>query len=207
MRADGLRAKRARRFRVTTNSGHPHPVAPNHLGRRFAVAEQPGRDRTWAADITYLPTRAGWLYLAVVLDLASRRVVGWCAAAYLDQRLPLTALLRALARRRPGPGGLHHSDRGVQYAGTAYQALLARHGFTVSMSRVGDCWDNAVAESFFATLKGELVLDANWSTRAEAHRALQTYIDWYNHERRHASLDYRTPEQYEVDVVNRTVTA
>ena len=207
MRADGLRAKRPRPFRVTTDSAHPHPVAPNHLQRRFAVAEQPGSDRIWAADLTFLSTREGWLYVAIGLDLASRRVVGWCAAAYLDQRLTCTALWRALARRRPAPGALHHSDRGVQYAGAAYQALLAQHGLTASMSRVGDCWDNAVVESFFATLKGELAVDANWSTRAEAERAVSAYITWYNQERCHASLDYRSPRQYEIEVLNHAVPA
>jgi transposase InsO family protein len=207
MRADGLRARRPRRFRVTTDSAHRHQVAPNHLQRRFAVAVQPGRDRIWAADLTYLPTRAGWLYLAVVLDLASRRVVGWGTAAHREQGLTLTALERALVRRQPAPGGLHHSDRGVQYAGAAYQALLARHGFTPSMSRVGNCWDNAVVESFFATLKSELVVEAPWATRAEAHRAVSGYLAWYNHERRHASLDYRSPAQYERDVLDRRVAA
>lgn len=206
MRADGLRAKRPRRWRRTTDSAHAEPVAPNRLARRFRVAEQAGRDRVWVADITYLPTRAGWLYLAVVLDLASRRVVGWWADAHLDQGLTLTALARALAHRRPGPGAVHHSDRGVQYAGQAYQALLARHGFTASMSRVGDCWDNAVVESFFATLKIELVLDADWATREQARDALGRYIEvWYNHQRRHASLDYRSPAHYEREVLNRAV--
>jgi transposase InsO family protein len=209
MRADGLRGKRPRSFRVTTQSTHAHPVAPNTLQRRFAVPEQPGRDRTWVADITYLPTHEGWLYLAVVLDLASRLVVGWCLDTRLDQGLTLTALERALGRRQPLPGTLlHHSDRGVQYAATAYRALLARHGGTASMSRVGNCWDNAVVESFFATLKIELVHEAEWATRAEAHRAVGEYIDvGYNQQRRHASLGYRSPAQYETEVLNRAVPA
>jgi len=136
MRAEGLRGKRPRSFRITTQSTHAHPVAPNALQRRFAVPEQPGRDRTWVADITYLPTREGWLYLAVVLDLASRLVVGWCLDTRLDQGLTLTALERAIGRRQPLPGTLlHHSDRGVQYAATAYRALLARHGGTASERR------------------------------------------------------------------------
>jgi putative transposase len=208
MRADGLRAKRARAFRVTTQSGHREPVAENHLGRRFALAEHPERDRTWAADITYVPTLGGWLYLAVVLDLASRRVVGWCAAAQLSQTLTLRALHMALTRRRPGLGLLHHSDRGVQYASGDYQALLAAHGLQCSMSRAGDCWDNAVVESFFATLKTELVHGARWPTREAAHRALAEYLDvWYNHARRHATLGYRTPAEYEREVLTRATAA
>ena len=198
MRLDGVRAKRSCAFRVTTQAGHAQPVAANHLARRFAPAAYPERDRAWAADITYIATGEGWLYLAVVLDLASRRIVGWCTSARLDQQLTLEALRRALVYRRPAPGALHHSDRGVQYACDAYQRLLAAHGFSCSMSRPGDCWDNAVVESFFATLKTELVTDARWATRAAAHRDLVGYIDvWYNHQRRHASLDYRSPVEYE----------
>lgn len=198
MRLDGIRSKRPGAFRVTTQSGHGHPVAANALARRFTPTSYRERDQAWAADITYLPTREGWLYLAVVIDLASRRVVGWCAAPHLDQRLTLAALRRALTLRRPGPGLLHHSDRGVQYAGDAYQHLLTTHKIRCSMSRPGDCWDNAVVESFFATLKTELVSDAHWPTRAEAHHQLVSYIDvWYNHQRRHASLGYRSPVEYE----------
>jgi putative transposase len=208
MRADGLRAKRSRAFRITTHSGHREPVAENHLGRRFALAEHPERDRTWAADLTYVPTLSGWLYLAVVLDLASRRVVGWCAAAQLTQTLTLRALHLALTRRRPGLGLLHHSDRGVQYASSAYQGLLTAQGIRCSMSRAGDCWDNAVMESFFATLKTELVNDARWPTREAAHRDLADYLDvWYNHERRHAGLGYRTPAEYEREVLTRATAA
>jgi len=204
MRLDGVRAKRVRAFRVTTQSGHTQPVAANHLARRFAPTAYPERDRAWAADITYLPTREGWLYLAVVLDLASRRVVGWSASARLDRELTLDALRRALALRRPAPGALHHSDRGVQYACDAYQRLLADHKFCCSMSRPGDCWDNAVVESFFATLKTELAEDAHWPTRAAAHRSLIEFIDvWYNQRRRHASLGYLTPVQYELEVLTR----
>jgi putative transposase len=198
MRADGLRAKRARRFRVTTQSGHRQPIAPNQLARRFAPTAYPDRDQVWVADITYVPTGEGWLYLAVILDLSSRRVIGWCADRRLDQGLPLRALHQALALRRPTTPVLHHSDRGVQYASDAYQRLLAQHGLRCSMSRPGDCWDNAVVESFFATLKTELVVDARWPTRAAALRALSAYIEiWYNHQRRHASLGYRSPVEYE----------
>jgi putative transposase len=205
MRADGLRATRARRFRVTTQSAHRHPIAANALARRFAVSAYRERDRAWAADITYLATGEGWLYLAVILDLASRRVVGWCVDRRLDQSLSLRALEQALRLRRPAGGVLHHSDQGVQYACDAYQRLLAHHGLQVSMSRVGDCWDNAVVESFFATLKTELKTELGeapwWPTRAAAVEQLRAYIDiWYNHQRRHASLGYRSPVQYERDL-------
>jgi putative transposase len=203
MRVEGLRAKGPRAFRVTTQSTHRAPVAPNHLERRFAVVHHPERDRVWAGDITYLATHEGWLYLAVLLDLASRRVIGWCVDARLDDTLTLRALGMALAHRRPPRGGLHHSDRGGQYASADYQALLTQHGFTASMSRTGDCWDNAVAESFFATLKTELVADSAWPTRQAAQRDLFEYIEvWYNRQRRHATLAYRSPAQYEHDVLS-----
>ena len=198
MRDAGLRGRTPRRFRVTTQSGHRDPVAPNVLARRFAPAAVFTRDRVWAADLTYLATREGWLYLAVVLDLASRRVLGWCADRGLDQSLTLRALDRALLLRQPGPGLLHHSDRGVQYASHAYQHRLRDHGMLPSMSRAGDCWDNAVVESFFATLKRELMPRARWTTRAEAHQALTDYLDrWYNHDRRHSALGYLSPIDYE----------
>jgi len=152
----------------------------------------------WVADLTYVPTDEGWLYLAVILDLASRRVVGWATADHLGHGLALAALEQAVARRRPVPGLIHHSDRGVQYACAAYQAALRQHGMLSSMSRVGDCWDNAVVESFFATLKTELVHGAQWPTRAAARRAVAAFIDcWYNHQRRHAALGYRSPVEYE----------
>ncbi|HUF81590.1 MAG TPA: IS3 family transposase [Burkholderiales bacterium] len=202
MRAAGLRAKSVRRFRVTTQARHRAPVAPNLLARRFAVASHPQPNQTWAADITYLGTREGWLYLAVVLDLASRRVVGWALRTRLDQELALAALDMALTHRRVTSGGLHHSDRGVQYASAAYQQALQRAGFTGSMSRVGDCWDNAVVESFFATLTKELLVDGDFPTRAAACRAVFEFIEiWYNRKRRHSSLAYRTPQQYEDDVL------
>ena len=202
MREAGLRAKSARRFRVTTQSQHRAPVAQNVLARRFAVARRPRTQQTVAADITYIPTREGWLYLAVVLDLASRRVLGWGLRTRLDQELTLSAMRMALTQRRPSTGGLHHSDRGVQYASGAYQQLLQHAGFTPSMSRVGDCWDNAVVESFFATLTKELLIDTEFATRAEASRELFEFIEiWYNRQRRHSSLGYRTPVQYEEQVL------
>jgi transposase InsO family protein len=198
MRLEGLKAKSARRFRVTTQSDHSQPVAPNRLQRQFAVTTGP--NRVWVADLTYIPTGEGWLYLAVLLDLGSRRVVGWALRSRLDQELALTALRMAL-RHRGARGGLHHSDRGVQYASTAYQQLLSDAGFTVSMSRRGDCWDNAVVESFFATLTKELLADDVFSTRAAASRALFEFIEiWYNRTRRHSTLGYRTPLQFEEEL-------
>lgn len=198
MREDGLRGRRPRRFVATTDSAHAAPIAPNTLNRRFGIATIPAPDHVWAADITYLPTRAGWLYLAVVLDLFSRRVVGWALRPTLERDVVLAALRQALHGRRPAPGALHHSDRGSQYASGDYRALLAAHGLDVSMSRRGDCWDNAVVESFFATLKVELVHDANWETRDQAARDIFEFIEiWYNRQRRHSSLGYRTPVQYE----------
>ena len=202
MRLDGLRSKRPPAFRVTTQSAHAFPVAPNALARTFQIASHNECNRTWAADITYLATGHGWLYLAVILDLASRRIVGWCADARLDESLTLRALQMALRQRRPGVGALHHSDRGVQYASRAYRQLLADHGIACSMSRRGDCWDNAVVESFFATVKTELANDAAWPTRWAAQRALWEYIElWYNRQRRHQTLGYRTPVQYEREVL------
>lgn len=199
LRAEGLRTTRTRRYLATTPSRPAGPArAPNRLGRQFAVAQVPGSDRVWVADATACWTQAGWLHLAVVLDLASRRVVGWAAGATLDQTLTATALQRALTLRQPPPGLLHHSDQGTAYLGGAYQGLLARHGCQVSCSRRGNCWDNAVMESFFATLKTELVHEALWPTRAQAVAELAAYLDgWYNYERRHSSLGYLSPVEYE----------
>lgn len=199
MRATGIRAKFRRRYRVTTASQHAHPVAPNTLDRQFAVEQVGAPNRVWVGDITYLTTREGWLYLAVILDLASRRVIGWAMRHSLEGALTCDALTMALTRRHPGPGVLPHTDRGSQYAAGDYRALLSAHGMARSMSRVGDCWDNAVAESFFATLKRELADDADWSTRDEARTAVFEYIEvWYNRQRRHSSLGYRSPVAYEL---------
>jgi transposase InsO family protein len=202
MRADGLRGTTPRRFRLTTQSAHRLPIAANQLKRQFSVAVQHERDRAWAADITYLRTEEGWLYLAVVLDVASRRVIGWCADARLDESLTIRALTKALRLRGPVPGCLHHSDRGVQYASAAYRALLQQSGLTSSMSRKGDCWDNAVVESFFAVLKNECQPDGGvWATREEAITRLGRYIDgWYNMQRRHATLGFKSPYHYERDL-------
>jgi len=197
MQESELQAKRRRRYVVTTETEHDEPIAPNLLDRQFAV-ESVEPDQVWVSDITYVPTREGWLFLAVVLDLATRRVVGWSTSKRVDAALTLSALQRALTWRRPAPGLIHHSDRGLQYAARAYRALLERHGMQASMSRRGNCWDNAVAESFFATLEWELIDDSDWQTALEAHRAIAEYIEiWYNRIRRHSSLGYLSPAGYE----------
>ena len=196
MRQDGIAAKTARKFRcTTTDSGHDLPVADNLLSRQF---DAPGPNERWVADITYIPTGEGWLYLAAVEDLYSRRVVGWAMAEHMGSRLVVDALEMAVQRRLPGEGLLAHSDRGSQYASEHYQRLLARHGITCSMSRTADCWDNAPMESFFASLKKELVHGADFATRAEARAAVVEYIEvFYNTQRRHSSLGYVSPAEYE----------
>lgn len=198
MRAAGLHAKRPRRTRRTTNSNHAHPIAPNVVDRRFAVTDISALHRGGAGDLAYLPTREGWFSVAVILDLASRLVVGWAMQPTLDQSLTHAALQMAVLQRRPLPGGVHHADRGVQYAAADYQALLHAHGMTPSMRRTGDCYDNAVVESFFATLEWELSEGADWHTRADARIAIFEYIDvWYNRQRRHSTLGYVSPVAYE----------
>lgn len=202
MRAEGLVGRGPQRHSVrTTDSNHAYPIAPNLLNRQFTVVDATGVaavNRVWVSDITYVPTRAGWLYLAVVLDLASRRVIGWAMRATLDAELALSALRMAVAARHPAPGLIHHSDRGVQYACNAYRAVLDAYGMRPSMSRKGDCWDNAVAESFFATLEAELIARRDWPTRDDARRAIFAFIEtWYNRKRRHSTLDYLSPAAYE----------
>ncbi len=195
MRVHGLAARRRRRFRVTTQSRHPLPIAPNVLARQF---QRPEPDQAWVTDITYIPTGEGWLYLAVILDLCSRFAVGWAMNDRITDDLTLDALGMALARRRPAPGLLHHSDRGSQYASADYQRVLAQHEIVCSMSRRGDCWDNAVAESFFASLKVELVHDATWPTRTAARTELFEYLEvFYNGQRRHSALGYLSPRAFE----------
>jgi putative transposase len=199
MRRAGMAARAARRAWVhTTDSTHAYPIAANVLDRQFVVAQP---DRVWVSDITYVPTRLGFLYLAVVMDLASRRVVGWAMREDLAAELALGALRMALAARRPAPGLLHHSDRGVQYACGAYRQLLEAHGLRASMSRKGNCWDNAVAESFFATLEWELIARRDWRSPDEARQDIFAYIEtWYNRRRRHSHLDYRSPAHYEAQL-------
>jgi putative transposase len=196
MRQAGIAAKTARKFRcTTTDSNHDLPVAENLLDRQFDP-EQP--NERWVGDITYIPTREGWLYLAAVEDLYARRVVGWAMAEHQESRLVVDALAMAVQRRLPDEGLLAHSDRGSQYASEHYQRLLAKHGITCSMSRRADCWDNAPMESFFASLKKELVHDADFATRAEARAAVFEYIEvFYNIQRRHSSLGYVAPAEYE----------
>jgi transposase InsO family protein len=201
MREAGVPAKHAPSYRVTTQSNHHEPIAPNVVARQFALEQHPQVDRTWAADITYIPTGEGWLYLAVVLDLASRGVVGWALRTRLDQELALAALRMALLHRG-ARDGVHHSDRGVQYASHAYQQLLHEAGFRPSMSRRGNCWDNAVVESFFATLTKELLNDGVFATRAQASRELFEFIEiWYNRQRRHSTLGYQTPIEFEQNLL------
>jgi putative transposase len=200
MREAGVLAITPKRYRVTTNSAHHEPVAPNLVARQFAITDHV-LDQTWAADITYIPTGQGWLFLAVLVDLASRRVVGWALRERLTQDLTLSALGMALLHRR-ARGVVHHSDRGVQYASRAYQQLLASAGCTQSMSRVGDCWDNAVVESFFATLTKELLGDQPFTTRAKASSEIFEFIEvWYNRKRRHSTLGYRSPVDYETQLL------
>jgi transposase InsO family protein len=193
MRSLGLRGKLRRRFRRTTDSNHELPIAPNVLDQHFSV-ESP--DRVWAADITYIPLATGWGYLAVVLDLHSRAVVGWSLADHLRTELIEDALLAALGARVPEKDCIHHSDRGCQYASSSYRGLCESLGMKLSMSRRGNCYDNAVVESFFGTLKQELVHEARWATLEEARAALHDYIEvFYNRQRLHSALGYRTPAE------------
>jgi putative transposase len=195
MRAAGVRAKQSRRFRATTRRNRADGVAPNRLNREFS-AERP--NQKWLADITYIPTGEGWLYLAVVLDLFSRRVVGWAMSNRMTGELTLRALQMALRRCQPEPGLIHHSDQGSQYTDGTYQALLTAHHMLVSMNGVGSWYDNAPMESFFATLKSELVHHRHYHTRDEASSDLFYYIEgFYNRRRLHSSLGYVSPEAYE----------
>jgi transposase InsO family protein len=195
MREQGLVARARRRGRRTTESRHPFPVAANVLARRFTTGAP---NQVWVTDLTYIATRQGWLYLSVILDLYSRAVVGWAMSERLDTALCLTALTMAVQRRRPPAGLVHHSDRGCQYASHEYQAALTRSGMICSMSRRGDCWDNAVAESFWSTLKTELAARCDFATRSDARRLLFEYLEgYYNLRRRHSAIAYRTPREHE----------
>jgi putative transposase len=195
MRAAGIRAKTAMKFRHTTDSNHGRPVAANLLDRQF---DPEAPNEAWVADITFIPTRQGWLYLAAVEDLYSRMVVGWAMAARMTSRLVVEALGMAVRRRLPGEHLLAHSDRGSQYASEHYRRLLSEHGITCSMSRRADCWDNAPMESFFASLKKELVHHEDYQTREEAQASIFEYIEvFYNRQRRHSRLGFRSPTEYE----------
>jgi len=191
----GLFSRTQRKFVVTTDSDHDLHVAENHLNRHF---EATAVNQKWAADITYIPTAQGWLYLAVVMDLFSRRIVGWSMSTSLQADLVLDALRMALVHRRPEAGLLHHSDRGSQYASDAFGQLLEDHHITCSMSRKGNCWDNAPVESFFGKLKTEWVFDQNYETRKEAEADIFKYLElFYNRQRKHAALDYLSPVAFE----------
>ena len=195
MRENGLRARQKRRFKRTTDSHHAWPVAPNLLDQDFAAA---GPDEKWGADISYIWTKEGWLYLAVVIDLFARRVVGWSTGDRLHRDLALAALRKAIAMRRPAAGLIHHSDRGSQYCSMDYQAELKTHGILISMSGRGNRFDNAMVETFFKTLKSELVRRTAFETRADAAAAIGRYIDgFYNPIRRHSALDFTSPAQFE----------
>lgn len=191
----GIVAKRVRRFRSAVAARNNEPAAPNLLDRHFTV-DQP--DRAWVGDITFIPTREGWLHLAVLLDLYSRRIVGWAMSEKQNRQLPINALVMAIERRQPEPGLVHHTDQGTLYATAAYREILRRHHMLPSMSRKGDCYDNAVAESFFSGLKNELVWDRDFRTRGEARSAIFEWIEvFYNRERLHETLDYVSPVRYE----------
>jgi len=196
MQALGLSGRKKRRFvPKTTDSRHDRPVAPNRLNRAFNTDRV---NRKWAADITFIPTRTGWLYLAAVIDLCSRRIVGWNMADHLQSELVRDALKMAIDLRKPQAGLLHHSDRGSQYASRSLQAMLSQHQLLSSMSRPGNCYDNAVMESFFATLKTELVNSADYATHEEAKRSIFEYIEvFYNRQRLHSSLGYKSPQMFE----------
>ena len=195
MRENGLRARQKRRFKRTTDSEHSWPIAPNIIDQDFTATAP---NQKWGMDISYVWTREGWLYLAVVIDLFSRRVVGWAVGDRLHRDLALAALRKALIMRRPAKGLIHHSDRGSQYCSVDYQAELRRHGLRISMSGKGNCYDNAMVETFFKTIKSELVWQTVFYTRAQAEQAIARYIDgFYNPVRRHSALDYISPAQFE----------
>jgi len=195
MRENGLKAIQKRRFKKTTDSAHGGPIAPNMLDQDF---ETTGPNQKWGVDISYVWTAEGWLYLAIVLDFYSRRIVGWAVSDRLKQDLALSALERAIAIRSPGEGVIHHSDRGSQYCSDAYQKLLKTHGFVISMSGKGNCYDNAMVETVFRTIKAELIWRTIYKTRSQAQTDIGAYIDaFYNPRRRHSALGYKSPIEFE----------
>ena len=195
-----MSVRRRRKYKVTTNSNHQQPVFDNVLSRDFD-AQKP--DQAYVSDITYIWTQEGWLYLAVVIDLFSRKVVGWSMSSRMSAQLVCDALTMALWQRKPKAGLIHHSDRGSQYASRQFRQLLAQYKVTGSMSRKGDCWDNAVVESFFGTLKQERVQWRHYQSRHEAQQDILQYITmFYNSQRMHSYLDYKSPNQYEADMAN-----
>jgi len=195
MREENLKVQTKRKFKATTNSKHDKPIAPNLLNREFTVSSP---DVAYVGDITYIPTREGWLYLAVVIDLFSRAIVGWSMDSRMKAQLANNAMLMAIWKRKPAKGLIFHSDRGSQYASESYRKTLSTHGVLSSMSRKGDCWDNAVAESFFHTLKTELVHHCDFKTRDEARTAIFEYIEvFYNRQRLHSANNYEAPLTFE----------
>lgn len=195
MRKNNIQAKAKKKFKATTNSKHNYPIAPNLLEQQF-IAQGP--NKVWASDITYIWTREGWLYLAAILDIWSRKIVGWAMGERQTKELVIGALKQAIGRRPVKKGIIHHSDRGSQYASTEYSKMLKKHGFQQSMSKKGDCYDNAIMETFFHTLKTELIYWEHYKTRSEAKKSIFEYIEmFYNRERLHSSLDYNSPEDYE----------
>ncbi len=195
MRKHGIVAKMRRRFKVTTHSNHTLPVAENLLQKQF-VAEK--ANTVWASDITYVRTDEGWIYLAAILDIYSRQIVGWSMKERLTQDLTIKALQQALGRRNPGSGLVFHSDRGVQYASHDFRNLLKRKGFVQSMSGKGNCYDNAIMETFFHTIKTELIYFERYRTKEEARRSIFEYIEvFYNRVRRHSALNYKSPTEFE----------
>jgi len=200
MQTQGIQGRARKRFKITTVADALYTHPPNTLDRDFSATKPNER---WVTDITYIWTNEGWCYLSAILDLFSRRVVGWALGTTLDTSLPLEALDMGLSLRRPTAGLLHHSDRGCQYTSSEYQRALLKRGIAVSMSRKGNCWDNAVAESFFSTLKTELIHRRSWATRAQLRIAVLDYIEsFYNRKRIHSSISYKTPAQFEADFAN-----
>jgi putative transposase len=201
MRDNGIQSKRRRKFKAATNSKHNYPVAPNLLDRNFTVE---ALNKVWVNDITYIPTDEGWLYLSTVQDLCGRGIVGWSMGEDLSRKLVMDALRMAVERRKPGEGLIHHSDRGSQYASNEYRELLKDYGMVCSMSRKGNCWDNAVAESFYSALKMELIHHKRYRTREEARRDIFDYIEiFYNRQRLHSQLGYKTPAEHEAAVLRK----
>ncbi len=196
MKINGIVGKAKKKFKATTNSKHALPVAENILNQNF-VAEKP--NTVWLSDITYIPTLEGWLYLVVIIDLFSRQIVGWGMSDRMTSGFVVKALYQALGRRQPGSGCIFHSDRGIQYASADFRDVLKAYGFIQSMSRKGNCYDNAVSESFFHTLKTEHVYDHRYETRAEARQSIFEYIEmFYNRQRRHSALGYHSPVSFEL---------
>lgn len=199
MKENNIFSKMKRKFKATTNSKHNHAVAPNLLNQDFATNKP---CKKWVSDITYIPTKEGWLYLAAVLDLYDKKIIGWAMDSTMNQELVIKAFQNAVRRRKPEEGLIHHSDRGSQFASKAYQNLLKKHNITVSMSRKGNCYDNACMESFFGTLKTELIYFCSYRSRQEAKSSIFEYIEiFYNNERLHSSLGYRSPNDYGKSVI------